>query len=727
MWVSIRSLGTVLSSGLPCAALLITGCATGGSQGIALLSGTSGGVSWEIVDVSQAGDPGKEVRWSYTLVLRGTGTAIQFETLQTGSEGRAIEGGVDTQPFAERLEEKGRLLIDGSYAIHWDSGPTFDSLDRVQIFYRLSGKDALGAPVRVDIRFLLDRGTGTRKAEPPPARAPRGGVDHSSSGLGQFAHQRLAEGPTALETALLEDLRDGRLDRHSDLDAALIVSGARDYSELASLRRRFAEATSSSLKRAARLSTPRERAATLLAALHPTRTTETPLLRQYALDATTLLDVIETGRYNCVSATIVFLLLGRTSGLDASAVLLPSHARAVVRIDGGRVPVEATDALGFDPGEAQLRQIQRRFRVDNDVGPSSSGEAETDVDFLALLGAIYTNVATYRTRDGDAAAAVSLARRADAFVAPSERVVLNQVRVGLLSEMAVDSSKRGRHAEAVSGFQEARRLVTEKNDTAAYLTESLTAVALAWLHEIAPSAEDAQVLGFSDRFAEEPTVKAEVRSFSLRLLAHRRAEQAQWEQALADLREAAILTRIPEYHDRIGRDLAHIELRYVDDLTSRDAERAWQAFQALQRDEDDEELSSVRMLVSHRVVVARLRHLADEQRCEELEAPLALWRDLDASADPDAVSASCHGNRGLDLWERGELERATDDFRRAYRLAPRDPVTEHNLLVALQRLVADRVRDGRCPDARPLIAEGLSVAPGDALLRPASAACGLGP
>jgi tetratricopeptide (TPR) repeat protein len=394
------------------------------------------------------------------------------------------------------------------------------------------------------------------------------------------------------------------------------------------------------------------------------------------------------------------------------------------------VPVEATEPYGFDPSEAERRRIQRRFRADVDGAPSYAEEEATDVDFLALLGAVYTNAAAFRNRDGNATAAAAVARRADLFVAPAERVVLNRVRIGLLNEMAVDSSKRGRHEDAVSALQEARLLVTREDDAAAFVDESLTAVALTWIHETAPSADDATVLAFPGRLAAWSVARDEARSYALRLVAYRRTQREEWEPAVADLREAATLTRRAEYRTEIARELARAELMHVDQLTSQDAERAWHAYQSLRRDGDhgnDGELSDLRRQVGHRVAVERVRLLAERQRCEELEAPLALWRDLDASADPDAVSASCHGNRGLDHWERGELERATDDFRQAYRLAPRDPVTEHNLLVALQRLVADRIRDGRCADARPLIAEGLTVAPGDTLLRPAAAACGSGP
>jgi tetratricopeptide (TPR) repeat protein len=734
MWVPSGTGFTVLASSLSLAPLLIWGCAST-DRGITLRSGTSGPVTWEVVDVSQSGEVGHELRWSYTLVLRGSGTAIQFETLETGTAGRTVSGGIDVEPFTERLEARGRLLIEGSYAIQWhaQSGPTFDNPDNVLIFYRLSGKDSTGTPVRVDIRFDLDRGTGARQtgarpalpasAAPAPTTGSQDARPQVATGL---AHERVGETATTLEEALLEDLRDGRLDRHTDLDAALIVSGARDAGELAALRRRFVQATESSVNRVASLSRPKERGQTLLAALHPSRTTETPLLREYAMNATTLIDVIETGRYNCVSATLVFMLLGRRSGLDVSGVLLPSHARAAVRLGGTRVPVEATHAHGFDPGEAELREMQRRFRVEVDNGAAYAEESETEVDLLGLLGAVYTNIATYRSLRGEAGAALALTRRADSLVDPANRATLNRVRVALLNETAVARLGQGRYAEAIDALREAIRLPVDE-ETRGFLADSLTAAGLDWLSEIEASADDATILAFADRFSEWPDVREEVHAYALRHLAYRRANRDEWEPAVADLRQAAGLTRSARQRDMITRELTSIELRRVDDLSSKDVERAWQAFQALPRAGGDDELVKLRETVTHRLVVRRIQYLVDQERCEELDQPLGLWQELDSESDPDQMRAGCHGQRGVRLWEKGLLDEAATDLRRAYRLTPKEPPMEQNLIGVLQALVDNRVRAGRCQDARPLIAEGLALAPDDAWLRGVATTCGVSP
>ena len=738
MWANVHSVVATLAPGSLLAAILLAGCAAG-PEPFVQLSGVSGPVSWEVVDVTQSTVAGEEIRWDYTLILRSNGGAIAFETLESGSEGGGE--GLHVSPFRERLEAHGRLVLNSSYTLQRNKmssqlfGNSLTHLGGVRLFHRLTGKDQDARPVRVDVRFTLTAGLGTQ----PPGAASRSNVHPGSSDAeprpaesiaaadGPLAHERIGVDATPLERALLEDVRDGSLDSHSPLDAALIVSGARDRQELDALRRRFEQQIAPIVARVTSLSTPAERAAALLGALHPARTSQAPLLREYAVNATTLADVIETGRYNCVSATIVFTILATRLGLDANPVLTPTHARAAVRVGGRRVPVETTEPYGYDPSEAERRQILRRFRADVDAAPSYAEEQATDVNFLALLGVVYTNAATYRSRDRNVGAAAALAGRADLFLDPADRAVLNRVRISLLNEMAVDSWKRGRHEDALDELQEARRLVTQEDETTSFLDQSLTAVAIAWIRENEASADDATILAFPDRFAEGPAVRDEVRSYSLRLVAYRQTQRGEWELALRNLQDAALLTRIPSDRDRVARDLARVELAYVDDLVIRDADRAWLAFQAVPGARGDDELDAAWRQVAHRVAVARLQSLTSQQRCEELEAPLALWRAVDASAEPDRASASCYTGRGVTLWGLEEIDRATDDFRRAYRLAPHEPVMEQNLLAGLQRLVADRVRQGRCPDARPLIREGLSLAPRDAWLQQVAATCGAVP
>jgi len=91
--------------------------------------------------------------------------------------------------------------------------------------------------------------------------------------------------PTALEQALLRDVADRRLDEHSPLEAALIVSGVHDPERFANMKRRLRGALDRVVRQAAGIKDVRKRGAALLAAMHPP--TPSALLQSYDTKAST--------------------------------------------------------------------------------------------------------------------------------------------------------------------------------------------------------------------------------------------------------------------------------------------------------------------------------------------------------------------------------------------------------------------------------------------------------
>ena len=74
------------------------------------------------------------------------------------------------------------------------------------------------------------------------------------------------------------------------------------------------------------------------------------LLRSYVLTQTRMDTMFTTGRYNCVSSGVLYMILGKSVGLDISGVMTRDHAFVTVHIDGENIDVETTNLHGFDPG-----------------------------------------------------------------------------------------------------------------------------------------------------------------------------------------------------------------------------------------------------------------------------------------------------------------------------------------------------------------------------------------
>lgn len=74
------------------------------------------------------------------------------------------------------------------------------------------------------------------------------------------------------------------------------------------------------------------------------------LLKRY-YEYQTRIDVLfREGTFNCVSSAVVYLVFGRSLGLDVAGVKTTDHAFCTVRTASGLVDVETTNRYGFDPG-----------------------------------------------------------------------------------------------------------------------------------------------------------------------------------------------------------------------------------------------------------------------------------------------------------------------------------------------------------------------------------------
>jgi hypothetical protein len=126
----------------------------------------------------------------------------------------------------------------------------------------------------------------------------------------------------------------------------------------------------------------------------------------YRENQTRLDEIINTGRYNCVSSAVLYVILAEAAGLNVRGVMTKDHAFATVNTGTEIIDVETTNPYGFDPGS------RREFH-------DAFGE---------LTGFAYVPARNYRDR-------------AD--------ISLLELCSLILSNRIVDLEKRGRYAEAV--------------------------------------------------------------------------------------------------------------------------------------------------------------------------------------------------------------------------------------------------------------------------------------
>ncbi|HZZ28098.1 MAG TPA: hypothetical protein VFE46_08855 [Pirellulales bacterium] len=140
-----------------------------------------------------------------------------------------------------------------------------------------------------------------------------------------------------VERELFLDCADGGLHRLSLVDAALIASGVEDAAGMNRYRQQFFAACDEAAALAMHAESPLLRIEIIHHVLH-----ERLLQGGYNANATNLATTLQTGVYNCASATLLFVALAAELNIPAQAIELPGHVRAVVDCGGQQYEVEAT-------------------------------------------------------------------------------------------------------------------------------------------------------------------------------------------------------------------------------------------------------------------------------------------------------------------------------------------------------------------------------------------------
>lgn len=208
--------------------------------------------------------------------------------------------------------------------------------------------------------------------------------------------------PSALEARLLADAADGRLDRHSYLAAALVAAGTSDLRTLHRYEARADALVNQLRAMGTAVGSPLQRAQAAFEFMHGW------ILRGgYSVDCSDVAVALDEGRYNCVSATVLYCHLARELGLPACGVELPGHVMARLLLPEGAVDVEVTCPEWFRRGPmcrigppASLGRAAER-------GPAQTpGGGGREVSGTALIAALYYNRGVDFLVRGDYAAAV---------------------------------------------------------------------------------------------------------------------------------------------------------------------------------------------------------------------------------------------------------------------------------------------------------------------------------
>ncbi len=187
---------------------------------------------------------------------------------------------------------------------------------------------------------------------------------------------------------LEEDITDGYLDEYSKIEAAFILSGVTDPDSLR-LHLDWYDQLLKKLKSFSYdLDDPVGSARTIFMYLH------NEWLKTYALESTTLADIVRNKEYNCVAATILFNIICEDFSWDVQAFETPTHVYTIFNRFRDDLFVENTSKMGFDilnnlkEYSQYLAQYYPQIRIGLDrryYHENSQGRKITNTELLGLL------------------------------------------------------------------------------------------------------------------------------------------------------------------------------------------------------------------------------------------------------------------------------------------------------------------------------------------------------
>ena len=161
-----------------------------------------------------------------------------------------------------------------------------------------------------------------------------------TAGGGSF----VAAAQNVLEQRLFADADDGRLDEFSPLQAALVAGGVEDADSLRHYEQKAAMLVNELRHSASSIDSPRGQVEVIFEFLH-----HRVLRGGYDLTSTDLRRALDAGRFNCVSATVLFNYFAGELGLDCRGLEMPGHAMSrVVLPKRPREGSTGTDSVCLD-------------------------------------------------------------------------------------------------------------------------------------------------------------------------------------------------------------------------------------------------------------------------------------------------------------------------------------------------------------------------------------------
>ncbi len=169
------------------------------------------------------------------------------------------------------------------------------------------------------------------------------------------------------------------------------------------------------------------------------------IFSQYQEPQTRIDTLIDSGRYNCVSSAVIYMIAAVSRGLNVEGVVTPDHAFCHLPYEDNGIDVETTNPHGYNPG--QKREFSNAFgQTGFTYVPPGNYRLRTSIEPLELIGLILQNRISVLQKENRIDLSVPLAVDRNALAA-TERTAA-EMRKEFINFASIMNG-RGRYLEAL--------------------------------------------------------------------------------------------------------------------------------------------------------------------------------------------------------------------------------------------------------------------------------------
>jgi|GEM_PF-1676533 len=181
----------------------------------------------------------------------------------------------------------------------------------------------------------------------------------------------------------------------------------------------------------------------------------------YDLGCSTLTETLQTGRFNCVTATILYVALCHEVGIEARGLEIPAHVYAQVGSGSDAIRVETTCARWFELSARDLAAAERVVpgRPADANSNNTADAAPRALDIWQLTAILYYNQGVDHAERNNYPAAIAANSKAYRLDPLSRSIRKNLLSA--INNWALDMADNGNYHQAIALLEEGQQLAPE--------------------------------------------------------------------------------------------------------------------------------------------------------------------------------------------------------------------------------------------------------------------------